>query len=120
MRIFSGNAHRPLAEKIAEYLDQPLGEVAISRFPDGEIHVKIIENIRGRDVYIVQPTCYPPNETLMELLIMIDAARRASAARITAVVPFMGMRARTARTSRAYRSRRSWWRTCWRRRGLIA
>ena len=90
MRIFAGNANRPLAEKIAEYLDQPLGEVAISRFPDGEIHVKIIENIRGRDVYIVQPTCYPPNENLMELLIMIDAARRASAAQITAVIPFYG------------------------------
>lgn len=90
MRIFAGNANRPLAEKIAEYLDQPLGDISISRFPDGEIHVKIIENIRGRDVFIVQPTCYPPNENLMELLIMIDAARRASAARITAVLPFYG------------------------------
>lgn len=90
MRIFSGSANRPLAEKIAEYLDQPLGEVAISRFPDGEVHVKILENIRGRDVYIVQPTCYPPNENLMELLIMIDAAKRASAKSITAVLPFYG------------------------------
>lgn len=90
MRIFSGNANRPLAERIAGYLGQPLGEVAISRFPDGEIFVKIIDNIRGRDVFIVQPTCYPPNENLMELLIMIDAAKRASAARITAVVPFYG------------------------------
>lgn len=90
MRIFSGNANRPLAERIAGYLGQPLGEVAISRFPDGEVFVKIIDNIRGRDVFIVQPTCYPPNENLMELLIMIDAAKRASAARITAVVPFYG------------------------------
>ncbi len=90
MRIFSGNANKPLAEKIAKYVDQPLGEVSISRFPDGEIFVKIIENIRGRDVFIVQPTCYPPNDNLMELLIMIDAAKRASAARITAVVPFYG------------------------------
>jgi ribose-phosphate pyrophosphokinase len=90
VRIFSGNANRPLAEKIAAYLNQPLGDVAISRFPDGEIFVKIIDNIRGKDVFIVQPTCFPPNETLMELLIMIDAARRASAARITAVLPFYG------------------------------
>lgn len=90
MRIFSGSANRALAEKITGYLDQPLGEVGISRFPDGELHVKILENIRGRDVYIVQPTCYPPNENLMELLIMIDAAKRASAKSITAVIPFYG------------------------------
>ncbi len=90
MKIFSGNANPVLASRIAAYLDQPLGEVNISRFPDGEIFVKFVDNIRGRDVFIVQPTCYPPNETLMELLIMIDAARRASAARITAVIPFYG------------------------------
>ena len=90
MRIFSGNANRPLAERLAGYLGQPPGEVSISRFPDGEVFVKIIDNIRGRDVFIVQPTCYPPNENLMELLIMIDAAKRASAARITAVIPFYG------------------------------
>ena len=90
MRIFTGNANRPLAEKIAKYIDQPLGEVSISHFPDGEIFVKIIENVRGMDIFIVQPTCYPPNENLMELLIMIDAAKRASAARITAVIPFYG------------------------------
>ena len=90
MRIFTGNANRPLAERIAGYLGQPLGDVSITRFPDGEIFVKIIDNIRGRDVFIVQPTCYPPNENRMELLIMIDAAKRASAARITAVIPFYG------------------------------
>jgi ribose-phosphate pyrophosphokinase len=90
VRIFTGNANRPLAEKIAKYIDQPLGEVSISHFPDGEIFVKIIENVRGMDIFIVQPTCYPPNENLMELLIMIDAAKRASAARITAVIPFYG------------------------------
>jgi len=90
VRIFTGNANRPLAERIAGYLGQPLGDVSITRFPDGEIFVKIIDNIRGRDVFIVQPTCYPPNENLMELLIMIDAAKRASAARITAVIPFYG------------------------------
>ncbi len=90
MHIFSGNANRPLAERIAAYLKQPLGDVSISRFPDGEIFVKVVENIRGKDVFIVQPTCCPPNDSIMELLIMIDACRRASAARITAVIPFYG------------------------------
>jgi ribose-phosphate pyrophosphokinase len=90
MKILSGNANRPLAEKIAAYLGVTLGEVEISRFPDGETFVKIRENVRGGDVFIVQPICRPPNENLMELLIMIDAARRASAARITAVLPFFG------------------------------
>jgi len=90
VRIFSGNANRPLAEKIAKYVDQPLGDLSITHFPDGEIFVKIKENVRGMDVFIIQPTCFPPNENLMELLIMIDAAKRASAARITAVIPFYG------------------------------
>jgi len=90
MKILSGNAHPRLAERIAAYLKMPLGEVEISRFPDGETFVKVKENIRGCDVFIVQPICRPPNETLMELLIMIDAVRRASAARITAVLPFYG------------------------------
>lgn len=90
MKIFSGSAHPALARDIARYVGEPLGEVKLGRFPDGEIFVKIVDNIRGEDVFIVQPTCYPPNENLMELLIMIDAARRASAARITAVMPFYG------------------------------
>jgi len=90
LRIFSGNANPALAEKIAEYVGVQLGDVTVERFPDGEISVKIGENIRGKDVYIIQPTCSPPNENLMELLIMMDAARRASAARITAVMPFYG------------------------------
>jgi len=89
-KILTGNAHPTLAAKIAEYIGQPLGGVDISRFPDGEIFVKIVDNIRGQDLYIVQPTCYPPNESIMELLIMIDAAKRASAARITPVIPFYG------------------------------
>jgi ribose-phosphate pyrophosphokinase len=89
-KILTGNAHPALARKIADYIGQPLGGVDISRFPDGEIFVKIIENIRGQDIYIVQPTCYPPNESIMELLIMIDAAKRASAARITPVIPYYG------------------------------
>ena len=90
MKILAGNAHPDLAKRIADYIGEPLGGVHISRFPDGEIFVKIIENIRGQDVYIIQPTCKPPNENLMELLIMMDAAKRASAARITPVMPFYG------------------------------
>jgi ribose-phosphate pyrophosphokinase len=90
MRIFSGTANHKLAEKIVASLKMTLGEVEISRFPDGEIFVKVIESIRGLDVFIVQPLCKPPNENLMELLIMIDAMRRASASRITAVLPFYG------------------------------
>lgn len=79
-----------LAKAIADYIGEPLGGVQISRFPDGELFVKIEENIRGQDVFIVQPTCVSPNESIMELLIMIDAAKRASAARITPVIPFYG------------------------------
>ncbi|HOE62106.1 MAG TPA: ribose-phosphate diphosphokinase, partial [Kiritimatiellia bacterium] len=90
MIVFSGTANLPLAEKIMAYLGGRLGDINIRRFPDGEIHVKIVDNVRGRDVFIVQPICTQPNEMLMELLIMIDAARRGSAARITAVLPYYG------------------------------
>jgi ribose-phosphate pyrophosphokinase len=90
LRIISGTAHPDLAERIAHYVGETLGKVAVSRFPDGEVFVKIMDNIRGQDLFIVQPTSYPPNENLMELLIMIDAAKRASAARITPVIPFYG------------------------------
>ncbi|MGQ9687361.1 MAG: ribose-phosphate diphosphokinase [Desulfobaccales bacterium] len=88
LKIFSGNANRPLAEKICQYLGIPLGEAVVGRFSDGEISVEFRENVRGTDVYVVQPTCIPANDHLMELLIMIDALRRASAASITAVVPY--------------------------------
>ena len=90
MKIFTGSAHRELAERICAYVGVPLGDATVSSFPDGETYVKFNENIRGRDVFIVQPTCPPTNQNLMELLIMVDAARRASAARITAVMPFFG------------------------------
>ena len=90
LKVFSGTANPELAKKIADYLNIPLGQADITRFPDGEIFVKIKENIRGCDVYIIQPTCYPANDNLMELLIMIDALKRASAERITAVVPYYG------------------------------
>lgn len=90
MKIFSGNAHRDLAKRIASASGVPLSDADVVQFPDGEIFVKIKENIRGADVFIVQPVCYPPNKNLMELLIMIDAAKRASARRITAVIPYYG------------------------------
>ncbi|MDA0990012.1 MAG: ribose-phosphate pyrophosphokinase, partial [Verrucomicrobia bacterium] len=90
MKVFAGTSNPALAEQIATYLKTSLGEVDINRFPDGEIFVKIKENIRGRDCYVVQSICNPPNENLMELLILIDAMRRASAKRITAVLPFYG------------------------------
>ena len=90
MKIFSGTSNRPLSERIAAYVGMELGAVDINRFPDGETFVKIRDNIRGCDVFIVQSTCKQPNEMLMELLIMIDAMRRASARRITAVLPYFG------------------------------
>jgi len=90
LRIFSGNANPELAAKIAHHLNLPLGKLLITRFSDGEIRVKIEESVRGMDVFIVQPTCEPANDTLMELLILVDAFRRASAKRITLVVPYYG------------------------------
>lgn len=90
LRVFCGNANRNLAAEIAKCLGTALGDAACSRFSDGEISVRINENVRGRDVFIVQSTSPPSNENLMELLILIDAAKRASARRITAVVPYFG------------------------------
>ena len=102
MAVFSGNAHPQLAQAIARYLTIPLARAHVGRFSDGEISVEILENIRGRETYIVQPTCPPAAENLMELLVMVDAARRASAARITAVIPYFGY-ARQDRRPRASR-----------------
>src|SRR5438552_3897114 len=90
MKIFCGSAHRQLAQRICAFIKVPLRDATVDTFPDGETFVKINENIRGRDVFLVQPTCPPTNQNLMELLIMVDAAKRASAARITAVIPFFG------------------------------
>src|SRR5579884_519811 len=90
LKIFSGSANRDLAERICKYVGVPLGQATVKSFPDGETYVRIEENIRGHDVFIIQPTCPPTNQHLMELLIMVDAARRASADRITAVIPFFG------------------------------
>ncbi|MDD5070444.1 MAG: ribose-phosphate pyrophosphokinase [Candidatus Omnitrophica bacterium] len=88
--LFSGNANRDLAEKICKHLKVELGDALVTRFSDGEIRVKLNENVRGKDVFIIQSTCNPVNENLMELLILLDACRRASASRITAVVPYFG------------------------------
>jgi len=90
LKIFTGRAHPELARRKCEYLDLPLGRLTIGNFPDGEISCKIEEDVRGRDVFIVQPTCTPVNENLMELLILIDSFKRASAERITAVTPYYG------------------------------
>jgi ribose-phosphate pyrophosphokinase len=90
LKLFSGNAHRALAEEIAASLGLPLSQAEVSRFSDGEVFVQIDENVRGADVFIVQPTCPPVNDNLMELLVMLDAVKRASAVRVTAVLPYYG------------------------------
>lgn len=102
MMVFSGNANPELAQSIAYHLQLPIGKMAVGRFSDGEVAVEIMENVRGRDVFLVQPTCPPSNETLMELLVMVDAMRRASAGRVTAVIPYFGY-ARQDRRPRATR-----------------
>ncbi len=102
MAVFSGSANPQLAYDIVRHLSVPMGRADVSRFSDGEITVELMENVRGRDVYIVQPTCPPANDHIMELLVMVDACRRASAARITAVVPYFGY-ARQDRRPRAMR-----------------
>ena len=90
LKVFSGHANPQLAKDICAFLRQPLGRISLGRFPDGEISCKIEEDVRGRDVFLIQPTCPPVNEHLMELLVMIDSFKRASAARITAVIPYFG------------------------------
>lgn len=90
LRLFSGSANIPLAQEVARYLGMDLGPMVRKRFADGELYVQIQESIRGCDVYLIQPTCHPVNDNLMELLIMIDACRRASARQITAVIPYYG------------------------------
>ncbi len=103
LALFSGNANPALAQDIARHLHLPVGRASVGRFSDGEVNVEINENVRGRDVFIVQPTCPPTNDNLMELLVMVDACGRASARRLTAVVPYFGY-ARQDRRPRATRS----------------
>ena len=90
LKIFSGGANPQLAEDICGFLHLPLGQITLSTFPDGERHCKIEEDVRGRDVFLIQPTSPSVNDNLMELLIMIDSCKRASASRITAVIPYFG------------------------------
>ena len=102
MAVFTGNAHPELAHDIARCLHMPLARAHVGRFSDGEINVEILENIRGKQTFVIQPTCPPTSENFMELLVMVDAAKRASAARITAVIPYFGF----ARQDRRPRSAR--------------
>jgi len=90
MKIFAGNANKVLAEKVANYIGMRLGDITVGRFADGEINVRIEETVRGHDVFVIQPTCPPVDENLMELLIMIDAFKRASANNIAVVIPYYG------------------------------
>ena len=98
LMLFGGNANPVLAQDIANYLKTPLGNATVSRFSDGEVYVEILENVRGKDVFIIQPTCAPTNDSIMELLLMIDALKRASAGRVTAVIPYFGYARQDRRT----------------------
>ncbi len=90
MMVFTGNANPALAEEVASHLGIPLGYADVGRFSDGEISLEILENVRGRDVFVLQPTCYPTNDSIMEVMVMVDALRRSSAGRITAAIPYLG------------------------------
>ncbi|WKD50727.1 ribose-phosphate pyrophosphokinase [Microbulbifer spongiae] len=102
LMVFTGNANPELAQKVVDHMAIPLGEAVVKRFSDGEIAVEITDNVRGRDVFVVQSTCQPTNRNLMELILLVDALRRASAGRVTAVVPYFGY----ARQDRRVRSQR--------------
>src|SRR5689334_24452084 len=90
LAIFTGNANRDLAQAICKYVEMPVGAAEVTRFADGEIYVEIGENVRGVNCFVVQPTCAPVNQNLMELLVMVDALKRASAGSIVAVIPYFG------------------------------
>src|SRR5574338_774862 len=102
MRIFTGNANPKLAEAVCKHLNISLGRAVVGRFSDGEVMVELLENVRGRDVFVLQSTCAPTNDNLMEILVMVDALKRASAARVTAAIPYFGY----ARQDRRPRSAR--------------
>jgi len=102
LMLFTGNANQKLAQKVARHLNIQLGKATVSKFSDGEVMVELLENVRGKDVFVLQSTCAPTNDTLMEMMIMVDALRRSSAARITAAIPYFGY----ARQDRRPRSAR--------------
>ena len=108
LKIFSGKSNEPLAQEICNYLSVPLGDALVTSFPDNESFVRFNENIRGTDVFLVQSTSSPANHNVMELLIMIDAAKRASAARVTAVLPFLVMQDRTEKINPVFRLPQNW------------
>ncbi len=101
MMLFAGNAHPEFARAVAAYLQVRLGKVAVGRFSDGEVSVEVEENVRGRDIFVLQSICRPTNDNLIELLVLIDALRRASAAHITAVIPYLGYARQDRRTRSA-------------------
>ena len=107
MKILSCNSNRPLAEAIATYLDVSLTKADVKRFADMEVFVEIGENVRGEDVFVIQSTCFPANDNVMELLVALDALRRGSARRVTAVLPITVMQGRTVNRARVRRSRQS-------------
>ena len=114
--LFTGNANPALAQEIASHLGIELGKAKVGRFSDGEVDIEIEQNVRARDIFVVQPTCAPTNENLMELCIMVDALKRASARRVTAVIPYFGYARQTAaRARRACRSAPRSSPTCWKR-----
>src|SRR5664279_4457871 len=90
MRIFTGNANPKLAEAVCKHLNVSLGRCTVGRFSDGEVMVELLENVRGKDVFVLQSTCHPTNDSLMEVMVMVDALRRSSASRITAAIPYFG------------------------------
>src|SRR5256885_17130325 len=102
MRIFTGNANPKLAEAVVRHMNISLGRCIVGRFSDGEVMVELLENVRGKDVFVLQSTCAPTNDNLMELLVMVDALKRSSAARVTAAIPYFGY----ARQDRRPRSAR--------------
>ena len=109
MKLLAGNSNRPLAEAIGQHLHAPFTKAVVRRFADMEVFVEIQENVRGEDMFVIQSTSFPANDNLMELLIMIDALKRASARRITAVLPYFGYARQDRKPGPARRFRPSWW-----------
>lgn len=111
LHVFSCNSNPQLAQEIAEHIGVPLGDAVVGRFSDGEIHVRLNESVRGSDVYVIQSTCHPVNQNLMELLVMVDALKRASAVRSMWSSPIMGMHGKTEKREPGIRLRPNWWQT---------
>jgi ribose-phosphate pyrophosphokinase len=113
LMVFTGNANPKLAEDVVKHLNIPLGRATVGRFSDGEVMVELLENVRGKDVFVLQSTCTPTNDSLMEVMLMVDALKRSSAGRITAAIPTWATRAVRRPRSAWWRSAPRWWPTCW-------